>query len=125
MILGMIRLPNYLRVRSAPAPARSGAPGALAPGARGRPLRPPGRARASCCFLASWPRPQLRHSSDDAAAPRPPTGPLSERACHAPADHHSQAGLDEATSKLRSYVDCFKGDPATTENRMIILTGGA
>ncbi|KAI3434996.1 hypothetical protein D9Q98_003048 [Chlorella vulgaris] len=33
-----------------------------------------------------------------------------------------QAGLDEATAQLRKHADCIDGDPATTENRMIVLT---
>lgn len=34
-----------------------------------------------------------------------------------------QAGLDEATATMRRYSACVDGDPATTENRIIILTG--
>lgn len=35
-----------------------------------------------------------------------------------------QVGLDEAASQLRGHPDCIDGDPATTENRIIVLTGG-
>ncbi|KAL4425226.1 hypothetical protein ABPG75_009242 [Micractinium tetrahymenae] len=33
-----------------------------------------------------------------------------------------QAGLDEATRQLRGRADCIDGVPATTENRIIVLT---
>ncbi|KIZ06136.1 hypothetical protein MNEG_1821 [Monoraphidium neglectum] len=33
-----------------------------------------------------------------------------------------QAGLDQAVTNMRSYTDCFGGDPSTTENRIIVLT---
>ncbi len=34
-----------------------------------------------------------------------------------------QAGLDAALAQLRSYPGCVDGDPAVTENRVIVLTG--
>jgi hypothetical protein len=43
---------------------------------------------------------------------------LGGRSCHA-----MQAGLDQAVTNMRSYTDCFGGDPSTTENRIIVLTG--
>lgn len=33
-----------------------------------------------------------------------------------------QSGLDEATNLLRSFTDCKEWDPATTENRIVVLT---
>ena len=46
---------------------------------------------------------------------------LSESLC-LPFLQHQQAGLDEAAAQLRGYSDCIDSDPATTENRIVVLT---
>lgn len=74
------------------------------------------RASAGCLFVSITERDtvaQLR-KRPRAWAPMVPAPPT--RAC-------AQAGLDEAAAQLRGAAAVVDGDPATTENRIIVLTG--
>ncbi|KAL4435599.1 hypothetical protein ABPG77_002562 [Micractinium sp. CCAP 211/92] len=66
---------------------------------------------------AATPKRMGRWGSADAAGIRAGVDSL-----YANGGTNFQVGLDEAASQLRGHPDCIDGDPATTENRIIVLT---